>query len=151
MSSIGSLSPPSLQDRILAAITVCWYMSSWARAVPGGCARSVHLHTERPRRWHARSPRCSMNCKQLHLIDPHFGPENGHRKVLEALMNVADHGPPPEVVRVHCSAKTRLAFFEDEAAKMAGRLPAGATVEFVRWAPEDPEEKSSTTATYSPT
>ena len=76
-----------------------------------------------------------MNCKQLHLIDPHFGPENPrHRKVLEALMNVlVDHKALPEVVRVHCSAKTPLAFFEQEAVKMAGRLPAGATVEFVRW------------------
>jgi hypothetical protein len=84
-----------------------------------------------------------MNCKQLHLVDPHFGPENlRHRKFLAALMNVlVDHGPPPEVVRVHCSQKTPLAFFEEEAAKMAGRLPAGAAVEFVRWSQKTGGEK----------
>jgi hypothetical protein len=75
------------------------------------------------------------NCRKLHLIDPHFGPENArHRKVLEALMGVlGDQGLTLDIVRIHCSAKSTLAFFEDEAAKMAARLPRGVSVEFVRW------------------
>lgn len=75
------------------------------------------------------------NCRQLHLVDPHFGPENArHRMVLEALMGVvADNGLTLDVVRVHCSEKSTLEFFEREAAKMAARLPSGVPVEFVRW------------------
>jgi hypothetical protein len=75
------------------------------------------------------------NCRQLHLVDPHFGPENvRHRKVLEALMGVvADNGLTLDVVRVHCSGKSPMEFFEQEAAKMAARLPRGVSVEFVRW------------------
>lgn len=84
-----------------------------------------------------------MNCKQLHLIDPHFGPENRrHRDVLEALINVlAGDWLPPEVVRVHCLEKSALAFFESEAAKMTGRLPTGVTIEFVRWRQKNGGEK----------
>lgn len=75
------------------------------------------------------------NCRQLHLVDPHFGPENArHRKVLEALMNAfAQSGVPPEVIRVHCAAKSALKFFEQEAARMATRLRNGVLIEFVRW------------------
>jgi hypothetical protein len=76
-----------------------------------------------------------LNCRAVHLVDPHFGPENArHRKVLEALMDVlATQGLLPDLVRVHCSAKSELTFFEQEAAKMAARLPTGIVVEFVRW------------------
>lgn len=76
-----------------------------------------------------------VSCRVLHLIDPHFGPENArHRRVLVALMQVlADHACVPEVVRLHCSNKAALSFFEEEAAGMAARLPAGVRVEFVRW------------------
>lgn len=76
-----------------------------------------------------------VNCRVLHLVDPHFGPENGrHRRVLEALMEVlATNGASPELVRVHCLAKSTLDFFEGEAARMASRLPQGITVEFRRW------------------
>ncbi|WP_141326330.1 hypothetical protein [Myxococcus sp. AB025B] len=75
------------------------------------------------------------NCRQLHLVDPHFGPENArHRMVLEALMGViADNGLTLDVVRMHCSEKSTMEFFEQEAAKMAPRLPSGVSVEFVRW------------------
>ncbi|WP_437336602.1 hypothetical protein [Sorangium sp. So ce394] len=75
------------------------------------------------------------NCRQLHLVDPHFGPENArHRRVLEALMNVlGDGGLTLDLVRVHCAEKSKLAFFEREAAKMAARLPSGVSIEFVRW------------------
>ena len=75
------------------------------------------------------------NCRQLHLVDPHFGPENArHRKVLEALIAVvADNGLVLDVVRIHCSEKSQLAFFEQEAGKMAPRLPNGIAIEFVRW------------------
>ena len=83
-----------------------------------------------------------VNCKALHLVDPHFGPENArHRKVLEALMDVlAKHSLAPEV-RVHCAVKSALTFFEQEATKMAARLPVGCTIEFVRWAQKDGGEK----------
>lgn len=75
------------------------------------------------------------NCRQLHLVDPHFGPENvRHRKVFEALMNVlGDSGVALECIRVHCSHKSELKFFEQEAAKMAARLPTGISIEFTRW------------------
>jgi hypothetical protein len=80
-----------------------------------------------------------VNCRVLHLVDPHFGPENArHRRVLEALMAVlANNGVSPELVRVHCLAKSTLGFFETEAAKMASRLPSGITVEFRRWQHHD--------------
>jgi hypothetical protein len=75
------------------------------------------------------------NCRQLHLIDPHFGPENArHRRVLEAFMGIVrDNGLTLDLVRVHCSDKSTLDFFEQEAAKMAERLPRGVSIEFVRW------------------
>lgn len=84
-----------------------------------------------------------MNCRALHLIDPHFGPENvRHRAVLQALMEVlARHAPAPEIVRVHCEAKSELTFFEREAAKMASRLPDGCAIEFVRWRQRSGGEK----------
>jgi hypothetical protein len=84
-----------------------------------------------------------VNCKALHLVDPHFGPENPrHRKVLEAFLEVlSTHGLVPDVIRVHCSVKSELAFFEQEAAKMAARLPSGISVEFVRWRQRDGGEK----------
>jgi hypothetical protein len=83
------------------------------------------------------------NCRQLHLVDPHFGPENArHRKVLESLMNVLAAGSiSPDVIRLHCGAETALSFFEQEAAKMAGRLPDSLVVEFVRWSPKTRGEK----------
>lgn len=76
-----------------------------------------------------------INCRELHLIDPHFGPENArHRKVLEALMNVLGvSGVALEHIRVHCAEKSQLGFFEQEAARMAARLPSGISIEFVRW------------------
>lgn len=76
-----------------------------------------------------------INCRALHLVDPHFGPENRrHRDVLEALLGLlASQGVAPEVIRVHCSDKATLAFFEAEAKAMAARLPSTITVEFVRW------------------
>ena len=84
-----------------------------------------------------------INCRQLHLVDPHFGPENArHRKLLEALMDVlSGHAVAPEVIRVHSSAKSVLRFFEEEAAKMAERLPKGYSVEFARLKQREGGEK----------
>ncbi len=75
------------------------------------------------------------NSRELHLVDPYFGPENlRHRTVLQALMDVlAIHAVFPEVIRVHCAERSERSFFEQEALKMAARLPSGCTVEFVRW------------------
>jgi hypothetical protein len=82
------------------------------------------------------------NSRELHLVDPHFGPENArHRKVLEALMDVlATHSLTP-AVRVHCSMKSNRAFFEQEAAKIAARLPTGCNIEFIRWKEKPGGEK----------
>jgi hypothetical protein len=84
-----------------------------------------------------------INCNALHLVDPHFGPENPrHRAVLEALMNVlAVHARFPGVIRVHCAAKSELSFFEREAARMAASLPSGCTIEFARWKQKPEGEK----------
>lgn len=84
-----------------------------------------------------------VNARVLHLVDPHFGPENDrHRRVLEALLDVlSTHGIKLDVICVHCSAKSELAFFEQEAARMAPRLPQGITVEFARWRQRDGGDK----------
>lgn len=76
-----------------------------------------------------------VNCRELHIVDPHFGPENArHRKVLEALIKVSEtSGTTLDVVRVHCSDKSALAFFELAAAQMGSQLSDHITVEFVRW------------------
>lgn len=82
------------------------------------------------------------NASQVHMVDPHFGPENArYRKVIEALLVAMATSGRPASVRVHCSEKSALAFFESEAAKMAARLPHGATVEFVRWSQRAGSEK----------
>lgn len=76
-----------------------------------------------------------VNCKAVHLVDPHFGPDNArHRKMLEALLDViATHGLQPDVIRVHCCKSPELGYFEAESAKMAARIPAGISIDFVRW------------------
>lgn len=80
-----------------------------------------------------------VNCRELHLVDPHFGPENArHRKILEALLEVlVANGSAPELVRVHCLAKSTSHFFAEEASKMAIRLPFGIKVQFRRWKERD--------------
>jgi hypothetical protein len=100
----------------------------WARS-PGATARRT------PEGLATALTAMLINCRTLHLVDPHFGPENArHWRVLEALLDVlASNGVTPDLVRVHCSAKSTLEFFEGEASKMAARLPSGITVEFRRW------------------
>jgi hypothetical protein len=93
-----------------------------------------------------------MNCKQLHIIDPHFGPENArHRKVLEAMMNVLPT-TDPRPKWYACIAERRLLW------PFLSRRP-------LRWQPvcplglmsnssvcaRSPEVRGSTTVTYSPT
>lgn len=75
------------------------------------------------------------NCRELHLVDPHFGPENKrHSVILEALANLLGHsGVAPDRVRVHCSSKSELSFFEQKAGVMGSSLPHGISFEFVRW------------------
>jgi len=84
-----------------------------------------------------------VNCRRLHLVDPHFGPENArHRKVLEAILSIlAQNSNAPEVIRLHCSGKAKAVFFESEAAQMAARFPVRMTVEFIRWKQRDGGEK----------
>ena len=84
-----------------------------------------------------------LNCTELHLVDPHFGPENRrHRIMLEALMDVlSKNGITPDVIRVHCSGKSDLAFFEQQASRMAAYLSASVCIEFQRWDERDGGEK----------
>lgn len=74
------------------------------------------------------------NCRELHLVDPHFDPDKErYRKVLEALMDVlATHARSPDVIRVHCLEKSARWFFEQKAVMMAAGLPNSCTIEFVR-------------------
>ena len=83
-----------------------------------------------------------LNCDELHFVDQYFRPDDSrHRDVLEAMMSVvALRDAWPRVIRVHCSDRTSLAFFEHHAARMAATLPSGAVVEFVRWAQRDQGE-----------
>jgi len=83
------------------------------------------------------------NCTELHIVDPHFGPENRrHRVVLEALLQVVASSAGTSLkVTVHCSCKSTLSFFEGSAARMAQRLPKGVTVFFKRWAERDSGER----------
>jgi hypothetical protein len=124
-AAILATANPRAHVAVLVAEQLTAASSPWARDVGASVARTpnalaVALHA------------MLANCRELHLVDPHFGPENArHRKVLEALMNVlADHGLSPSVIRVHCSVKSELSFFEQAATKMAGWLPVGVTVEF---------------------
>lgn len=75
------------------------------------------------------------NCRELHLVDPHFGPENPrHRQALEALLNeVLRRGGAPQTIRIHSTEKSNLGFFEDRAREWSKRLPAPLCLEFVRW------------------
>lgn len=76
-----------------------------------------------------------QNCRQLHLIDPHFNTGNPrHQRVLEAFMHVICSGPHGTSVKVvvHCEQKSSLLHFEDEAAKLAPRIAAGARIQFRR-------------------
>jgi hypothetical protein len=83
------------------------------------------------------------NCRELHLIDPHFGPEEyRHRTVLQALMDIlANDGQYPEIVRVHCKEKSTLTFFEQAAKRMPASLPMGCKIGFVRWKEKHGGEK----------
>lgn len=80
-----------------------------------------------------------VNSQEIHLVDPHFGPENGrHRRVLEALLDALDdHGARPSVVCIHCGAKAAREFFEAKAQAMASWLPPSQTVAFKRWKERD--------------
>jgi hypothetical protein len=119
---------PRNHDAVLVAGQLGSGSTRWAREVGASPSRT-------PEALALALSAMLTNCRQLHLVDPHFGPENPrHRKVLEALMGVlGDNGITLDLVRVHCSGKSQLAFFEQEAAKMAARLPSGVSIEFVRW------------------
>lgn len=80
--------------------------------------------------------RLIINASELHLIDPHFGPDaRRYREVLEALLGeVAAAGRVPRLVRVHRSDNAMLSHFARTAAQeRPRRIPAGTKVEFARW------------------
>lgn len=54
---------------------------------------------------------------------------------------LAAHAISPDVIRVHCAAKSNLAFFGQEVVKMAQRLPNGCAIEFARWRQRQGGEK----------
>lgn len=75
-------------------------------------------------------------CDELHLVDPHFGPEmNKWRRVLVKILELvsARRSGPPTMIVVHCSNKAALSFFQDEANAMARGIPSGVRVRFKRW------------------
>src|SRR5690606_27803366 len=74
-----------------------------------------------------------INCRELHLVDPYFGPENKrHWEVLQGFLRViADNGNSPKVC-VFCAKSADLEFFQTVARKMASHLPSGVEVAFVR-------------------
>jgi len=83
------------------------------------------------------------NCSELHLVDPHFGPENRrHRVVLEELLTAAMSKRDSALrVILHCSNKSTLEFFQESTARMGSYLPDGITIYFKRWNERDGGEK----------
>jgi hypothetical protein len=84
------------------------------------------------------------NCDELHLVDPHFGPEMAKwRRVLERILALvaARRSGLPSKICLHCRHKAKLDFFENEASAMAQRIPAGVTLSFKRWAERPGGEK----------
>lgn len=79
------------------------------------------------------------NCRELHLVDPHFSPcSNRFRSVVQEIaVHISSHNPDLRTIHVHCDFEARnapeLAEFEAGAARMALSLPAGLLVEFTRW------------------
>lgn len=135
-AAIVAAQNPRGHDAVLASEQLDGRSARWACEVGASPARTADALT-------AALSAMVVNCKTLHLVDPHWGPENArHSKVLEALMELlATHGHSPEVIRVHCLLKSDLAFFELHAAQMAARLPNGCTIEFARWKQKDGGEK----------
>jgi hypothetical protein len=123
---------PRAHDAVITGDTLGPGSIRWAR--PSGVTVE-----RRPEALAAALSAMLANCRVLHLVDPHFGPENSrHRRVLEAFMSVlASNGVIPEVVRVHTLAKSTLEFFEMRARQMAARLPSSISVEFARWQQRD--------------
>lgn len=84
------------------------------------------------------------NCDELHLVDPHFGPEMPKwRRVLERILDLVGSrkSGPPSKICLHCRSKATLAFFESEADALAARIPAGVTLTFKRWSERTNGEK----------
>ena len=84
--------------------------------------------------------------KEILLIDPHFGPENGrHRRPLEAFLVVAleqRHGEPPTRVEIHTSEKSSVTFFMSESQRqLPDIVPEGMRIRLVRWRQKDGGEK----------
>lgn len=135
-AGIVAVANPRGHDGVLVADQLDREGSSWACDVACSPART-------PEAIATALSAMLENCRQVHLIDPYFSPESlRHRPVFEALMDIlAGSDISPKAVCVHCNDRLSLELFEHEAARMAGRLPAGITVEFARWSQRDGGEK----------
>jgi len=86
------------------------------------------------------------NCDELHFVDPHFSPhKKDYNKVLEFILkNCTCSSHPIGRICVHCKedySKPSREFFEQEAAKIANRIPLGLEVSFKRWKEREGGEK----------
>lgn len=77
------------------------------------------------------------NCSEVHLIDPHFGPEDyDYRATLEAFLRaigVNRGGPAPALVEVITSERSTAEFFATECqTKLPRHIPAGMSIGFKR-------------------
>src|SRR5262249_44165548 len=92
-AAILAMANPRHHQAVLVAEELEPSEPRWARA-PGATA------SRPPEALAAVLSAMLVNCRVLHFIDPHFGPENPrHRKVLEALVGVlADNRIVPEIV-----------------------------------------------------
>jgi len=127
-AGILAIANPRSHEAVLVSEQLSAQSARWACAVGASPQRT-------PAGLAAEFAPMLTHCYQLHLIDPHFGPENRrHSDVLSAFMNVlVQGGGAPRVIRVHCAKKSEIQFFQDSAKKMAPRLPVDVTIEFVRW------------------
>lgn len=129
-AGIVAIENPRHHAAVLVASQLGASSAGWTLTAGGSPART-------PEALAAALSAMVTNCRQLHLVDPHFGPNKARfRRVLEALMDVvANAGLQLDVVRIHCMVQSDygLASFERDAERMARRLPDGVAIEFVRW------------------
>lgn len=77
-----------------------------------------------------------LYCKEILLIDPHFGPENSrHKQMIEAFVNkISKRVSYPERFEIHCSDKiANLDFFEEQTQKLTAIVPKNLKLSFYSW------------------
>ena len=77
-----------------------------------------------------------QDADELHFVDRYFDPDKyENRRVMEAFLQTMMDGRtvPPTKVVLHCDDKLSKAQFEEKARKMIPGIPAGSSLEFLRW------------------